>query len=140
MGYDHNSRIRIISGAVTPAYVYYKAQKLRQLVRNEVLDALRKVDILAMPTSPTVAPKIATRAGISSREEADERIFGIRNYTGAFNLSGVPAIAVPCGFTKEDLPISLQLAGRPFRDDVVLAVAHAYESVTSWHDIYPKNI
>jgi aspartyl-tRNA(Asn)/glutamyl-tRNA(Gln) amidotransferase subunit A len=54
-----------------------------------------------------------------------------------FNLSGLPALALPCGFTSDGLPISLQLAGRPFDEATVLRAGHAYEQATEWHTRRP---
>ncbi len=59
-------------------------------------------------------------------------------FTKVFNLTGSPAVTVPCGFTRAGLPIGLQIAGRPFDEATVLRVAHAYESHTEWHKRRPK--
>ena len=99
--------------------------------------AKRGVDVLVLPTSPTPAPKIPDARGVTSREDADGRIFGVRNFTGPFNLANVPALAVPCGFTSDNLPISLQIAGRPFEEGTVMRVGHAYERATDWHPRKP---
>ena len=135
--YDHNTRVRLLTAILTPAQVYYKAQKLRALLRQQILDVLERVDVLVLPTSPTAAPRIPTSAGISTRADADGRIFGARGFTGPFNLANVPAISIPCGFTSEVLPISLQIAGRPLAEETVMKVAHAYEQATPWHTRRP---
>ncbi len=135
--YDHNSRVRLLTAILTPAQVYYKAQKLRALLRQQVLELLEKYDVLVLSTTPTPAAKIPDAPGIKSREDADSRIFGMRNFTGPFNLANVPALAVPCGFTSENLPVSLQIAGRPFEDQTVMKVGHAYEQANSWHTMRP---
>ena len=135
--YDHNSRVRLLTAILTPAQVYYKAQKLRALLRQQILEMLEWVDVLVLPTSPTGAPKLPAEAGIKSQEEARARMTGVRNYTGPFNLASVPAISLPCGFTSGGLPISLQIAGRPFDDETVMKVAHAYEQATPWHTRRP---
>jgi aspartyl-tRNA(Asn)/glutamyl-tRNA(Gln) amidotransferase subunit A len=65
---------------------------------------------------------------------------GRRSFTGVFNLANVPALSVPCGFASvegKDLPMGLQLAGRPFGDGLLLKVAHAYERMTPWHTRRP---
>jgi aspartyl-tRNA(Asn)/glutamyl-tRNA(Gln) amidotransferase subunit A len=131
--YDHNTRVRLLTGILTPAQHYFKSQKLRGLLRNQILELLESVDVLALATSPTPAPVLPEAAGTRSKEEAAGRIFGVRNYTGPFNLANLPALAVPCGFTSNDLPISLQIAGRAFEDDTIMKVAHAYEQATDWH-------
>ncbi len=135
--YDHNTRVRLLTAILTPAQHYYKAQKLRAMLRQQILDLLEEVDVLVLPTSPTPAPKIPDGPGISSREEADGKIFGVRNFTGPFNLANLPALAMPCGFTSDNLPISLQIAGRPFEEGTVMRVGHAYERATEWHTRRP---
>ena len=135
--YDHNSRVRLLTAVLTPAQVYHKAQKLRALFREQLLALLERVDLLVLPTTPTAAPRIPDSPGIRTREEADSRIFGVRNFTAAFNLANTVAISVPCGFTSENLPISLQIGGRPFDEETALKVAHAYEQSTPWHSRRP---
>ncbi len=135
--YDHNTRVRLLTAILTPSQVYFKAQKLRALLRQQILDALKRVDVLVLPTSPVPAPKIPDAPGIKSREDALSRLSGPRGFTGPFNLASVPALSVPCGFTSQDLPISLQIAGRPFDEETVMKVAHAYEQATPWHTRRP---
>ena len=135
--YDHNTRVRLLTAILTPAQAYYKAQKLRALVRQDVLDALKEVDVLILPTSPAPSPKIPDGPGIKSREDAASRIFGVRNFTGPFNLAGTPALSIPCGFTSDNLPIALQIAGRPMEEGTVLRVGHSYQLATDWHTRRP---
>ena len=138
--YDHDVRIDFLTGMVVPAQLYYKAQRLRELVRRQVFQALEKVDVLALPCSSAPAPLIRAESGISSKEDAISRVSGRRSLTGIFNLSSVPALAVPCGFVKstgKDLPTALQMAGRPFSDGLLLKVAQAYEQSTPWHTRRP---
>ncbi|MDQ3828900.1 MAG: amidase [Candidatus Tectomicrobia bacterium] len=138
--YDHNVQIDFLTGAVMPAQLYYKAQKLRALVRQQVFDALRKVDVLATPSSSEPAPLLPQAPGLRSKEEARQRMSGRRSLTGVFNLANVPALSVPCGFVSiegKELPVGLQLGGRPFEDGLLLKVAHAYEQATPWHTRRP---
>jgi aspartyl-tRNA(Asn)/glutamyl-tRNA(Gln) amidotransferase subunit A len=138
--YDHNVQIDFLTGAITPAALYYKAQKIRALIRQQVLDVLGKVDVLALPSSSEPAPLLPQSAGLKSKDEARQRISGRRSLTGVFNLANVPALSVPCGFVSvegKELPIGLQLAGRPFDDGLLLRVAYAYEQATPWHTRRP---
>ena len=138
--YDHNVAIDFLTGSLLPASLYYKAQKLRELTRRQVLEVLQSVDVLALPSSSEPAPLLPQAAGIKSKEEATERMAGRRSLTGVFNLASVPALSVPCGFVSldgSDLPIGLQLAGRPFEDGLLLNTAHAYEQHTTWHTRRP---
>jgi aspartyl-tRNA(Asn)/glutamyl-tRNA(Gln) amidotransferase subunit A len=139
--YDHNVQIDFLTGAIMPAQLYYKAQKLRALIRQQVLDALRKVDVLVTPTSSEPAPLLPQGPGLKSKEEARQRMSGRRSLTGVFNLANVPALSVPCGFAfmeGKELPVGLQLVGRPFEDGLLLKAAHAYEQATPWHTRRPS--
>ena len=137
--YDHNVRIRQLTGSILPVQAYYKAQKLRTALRGQILDLLKSFDVLVLPTSSITAPKIPESAGIGSKEEVRAALFGRRSFTAPGNLAGVPAISVPCGFTSQapQLPIGLQILGRPFDEATVMKVAHAYEQNTEWHTRRP---
>jgi aspartyl-tRNA(Asn)/glutamyl-tRNA(Gln) amidotransferase subunit A len=138
--YDHNVQIDFLTGAIIPAQLYYKAQKIRALIRHQVFEALRKVDVLALPSSSEPAPLLPQGAGLKSKDEARQRMSGRRSLTGVFNLANVPALSVPCGFVSvegKELPIGLQLAGRPFEDGLLLRVAYGHEQATPWHTRRP---
>ena len=131
-GYDHNIRVRLLAGSILPAQAHQKAQRLRHLLRQQVLEALERVDVLVMPTAPTGATPIPTAPGVASKEEFLEMLGGRRSYTAPFNLASVPAISINCGFTSESLPVGLQIAGRPFEESTVFRAARAYEQATDW--------
>ena len=133
--YDYNNRLRLLAGSIFPAQAYRRAQQLRHLLRQEMLEALQGVDVLAMPTSSIPASLIPERAGIGSKEEVLAGYAGRRSFTSPYNLAGVPALSLPCGFTggEKPLPIGLQLAGRPLEEGTVFKVAYAYEQGTEWH-------
>ena len=129
-------RTRLLLGACIQASQYLKAQRFRTLLRQEMLDILGRVDALVTPTTLMAASKI------------DEPIIHINNKefvaaahiaraTRPFNMTGLPAISVPCGFTPDGLPIGLQIIGRPFEETTILHVAYAYEQSTPWHERHP---
>jgi Asp-tRNA(Asn)/Glu-tRNA(Gln) amidotransferase A subunit family amidase len=90
--------------------------------------------VLVAPTAHRPAPAIASATTpITSRAEAATRFFTRRSFTTPAALAGVPALAVPCGFSASGLPLSLQIIGRRFADATVLRVGHAYEQATDWH-------
>jgi aspartyl-tRNA(Asn)/glutamyl-tRNA(Gln) amidotransferase subunit A len=120
---------RLMSGGLYTSTEYVQAMRLRERLRRELLDVLKDVDVLATPTSATVASTFTQAWDITAGFP--------RNYTSPFNISGLPALALPCGFSGDGLPISLQLAGRPFDEATVLRVAHAYERATGWHTRRP---
>ena len=131
---DHNNKIRFLTGSVIPAQFYYKAQKIRAVLRQQILDVLEKVDVLVLPTGPVTAPPVESVPGIQSKEHALTGLAGRISFTGPFNLAGTPAISVPCGFSAVGMPMGLQIVGRPFAEETVLKVAHAYEQNTDWHN------
>jgi aspartyl-tRNA(Asn)/glutamyl-tRNA(Gln) amidotransferase subunit A len=131
---DHNNKIRFLTGSVIPAQYYYKAQKIRAVLRQQILDALEKVDVLVLPTGPVTAPPVESVPGIQSKEHALTGLAGRISFTGPFNLAGTPALSVPCGFSSAGMPMGLQIVGRPFAEETVLRVAHAYEQNTEWHN------
>lgn len=137
--YDYNNRVRLLAGSLFPAQAYRRAQQLRHLLRQEILDALQSVDLLAMPTSSIPASLIPEQAGVGSKQEILDGYAGRRSYTSPYNLAGVPALSLPCGFTSDDppLPVALQLAGRPLAEATVLNAAYAYEQTTDWHQRRP---
>ncbi len=118
-------RERILTGALVTAAEYAQAQRLRARPCVETADALRRVDVLATPTTPRPATPFAVAQ--------DPNLGFPRSNMPPFNLTGSPALALPCGFSSSGLPLSLQLAGRPFEEALVLSVGHAYERATPWH-------
>lgn len=98
--------------------------------------ALVDVDLLACPTTPVAAPPIGADTVPVGGVELPVPV-ALTLVTAPFNLAGLPAISVPCGFTAGGLPLGLQLAGRPFAEGTVLQAAHAYERATDWHDRAP---
>jgi aspartyl-tRNA(Asn)/glutamyl-tRNA(Gln) amidotransferase subunit A len=122
-------RERILTGALVTAAEYTQAQRLRAQLGREMAEVLRDVDVLATPTTPAPATPFTL---------AQDPEFGFpRSNMPPFNLTGLPTLALPCGFTSSGLPLSLQLAGRPFEEGMVLQVGHAYEQATLWHTRRP---
>lgn len=135
--YDYNIQLRLLTGAILPAQAHQKAVRLRHMLRQQILDALEKVDVLVMPTSSIPASPIPEKAGVESKEAFMEMLGGRRSFTAPFNLASVPALSINCGFTSDDLPVGLQIAGKPFDESMVFRVAHAYEQATEWHTRRP---
>jgi aspartyl-tRNA(Asn)/glutamyl-tRNA(Gln) amidotransferase subunit A len=115
---------RMLEMAMTmPVTAYIRAQRARALLLGEALRAMERVDVLAAPTSAAAPPKIADARGSSSMDGLAQMI----RFTGPFNATGQPAIAVPIGITAERAPLSIQIIGRPFDEVGILRVADAYE-------------
>jgi aspartyl-tRNA(Asn)/glutamyl-tRNA(Gln) amidotransferase subunit A len=134
---DRNNQIRFLTGLVIPAQAYNKAQKLRALLREQVLAALEDVDVLVLPSGVGPAPPVESVPGVPSKEMAMAGLNARISFTGPFNLANVPAISVPCGFTGSGLPLGLQIVGKPFAEETLFRVAHAYEQATDWHTRRP---
>jgi aspartyl-tRNA(Asn)/glutamyl-tRNA(Gln) amidotransferase subunit A len=118
-------RERLLAGALVTGAEYVQAQRIRSRICRETAAVLRDVDVLATPTTPKPATPFAL---------AHDPEFGFpRSNMPPFNLTGSPTLALPCGFSASGLPLSLQLAGRPFEEATVLRVGHVYEQATSWH-------
>jgi aspartyl-tRNA(Asn)/glutamyl-tRNA(Gln) amidotransferase subunit A len=105
--------------------------------RAQIGEIFDTIDVFVTPTTPIPAPSIAE---LKERPELlrPRELVLLRN-TRPFNVWGIPAISVPCGFTNAGLPIGLQIAGPAGRDDLVLQIAHAYEQATEWHKRTPKS-
>jgi aspartyl-tRNA(Asn)/glutamyl-tRNA(Gln) amidotransferase subunit A len=122
---------RILWGADISAAEYILRRRELDQERRRARDFFSEVDLLITPTMPTPAPAIADlKKDPDALRPAELKL--LRN-TRPFNVWGLPAISVPCGFTKAGLPIGLQIAGPHWREDLVLRLAQAYEQVTEWH-------
>ena len=131
--YNRDLRLLLAMGALIPARTYLHAQRVRRQIRDQVLRWLETVDVIMMPNAGFVPGPIAS-----------EELFGVPPvgwdfplYTALFNLTGTPAISLPCGFSSEGLPLGVQLAGKPFDEATVLQAAYAYEQATSWRLRHP---
>ena len=133
--YGHDVRILLLTGSLLPAQAYYKAQKLRTLLRQQVLDSLEKYDVLVLPTSGKGSQPREEDPPITSKETAGRLAF---LFTRIFNLASCPAISVPCGFDDRNMPVGLQIGARPRAEETIFKVAHAYEQATSWHTMRPQ--
>ncbi|HMA35986.1 MAG TPA: Asp-tRNA(Asn)/Glu-tRNA(Gln) amidotransferase subunit GatA [Chloroflexia bacterium] len=134
LGFGPEVKRRIMLGTYGLSSGYYdayykKAQQVRTLVAQDFSRAFAEVDLVVGPTSPTVAFRVG---------EVDDplQMYLMDIYTIPANLAGICGISVPCGFAG-DLPIGLQILGRPFGEATVLRAAHAYEQATAWHLRHP---
>jgi aspartyl-tRNA(Asn)/glutamyl-tRNA(Gln) amidotransferase subunit A len=134
--YSPDVRAGLLVGQVILGKHYLKAQRLRTLIRQEMAAALRRVDALVTPTVPIPAPRVGQTVVPIDQESLDIS-WALSRLTRPANLTGFPAISLPCGFTKEDLPIGLQLIGRPFAEATILQLAYAYEQETTWQQRHP---
>jgi len=124
-------------GGFAPSMVlakdYIKALRIRDIIANEADQILSKYDALVAPTRPTVAAKVEGEFTSMIRGKASD-VMGAMG-----NISGLPAISVPNGFGKYGLPTGIQFMGRCYNENAILGIAHAYQSNTRWHQMYPPN-
>jgi Asp-tRNA(Asn)/Glu-tRNA(Gln) amidotransferase A subunit family amidase len=133
--YQPETLRRILSGAKISAAEYILRRRELDVERRRAHDIFADVDLLVTPTMPIPAPAIADLKKDPDALRPAELAL-LRN-TRPFNVWGLPAISVPCGFTKSGLPIGLQIAGLHWREDLVLRLAHAYEQATESHKRRP---
>ncbi|MDP2703815.1 MAG: Asp-tRNA(Asn)/Glu-tRNA(Gln) amidotransferase subunit GatA [bacterium] len=144
-GFGDEAKRRIMTGtyALSAGYrdqYYLKAQKVRRLLVNEFVEVFKEVDILVCPSSPNVALKIG--------QAADDPLFGYiadqLNIPAA--LAGLPALSISCGFGKPkdgenvELPVGLQIIGPQWGEEKIFQVGHAYQQVTEFHKMRPRNL
>jgi aspartyl-tRNA(Asn)/glutamyl-tRNA(Gln) amidotransferase subunit A len=118
---------RVMGGGSVPTGVYIEQRRQMQIARNTIDAVFKDVDVLVAPTNMVLPQTIKEVLANPAREPSL-----IRN-TLPFNVFGIPAISVPCGFTRAGLPIGLQIIGPRLGEARVLALAHAYEQATEWH-------
>lgn len=139
-GFGAEVKRRIILGTYVLSSGYYdayylRAQKVRTLIRQDYLRAFEQVDAIVAPTTPTPAFKVGEKSGDPLQMYLSD-IFTI-----GCNLAGIPGLSLPCGFAPNPkpgtpnakLPLGLQLLGKPFGEETILRLAHAYEQSTPWH-------
>jgi aspartyl-tRNA(Asn)/glutamyl-tRNA(Gln) amidotransferase subunit A len=124
LDYGRMMRNRVVLGAFLGAADYVQALRLRRALGEEAAEAMRGIDVLVTGITPGEAPRLDEKPGYESFQ---------RPLMMPFNVTGQPSLAVRCGFSAAGLPLSLQIAGRPFDEASVLRVGHAYEQATEWH-------
>ncbi|MEC4669842.1 MAG: Asp-tRNA(Asn)/Glu-tRNA(Gln) amidotransferase subunit GatA [Nitrospirota bacterium] len=135
-GFGPEVKRRIMLGTYTLSAGYYeayygKAQAVRTLIRRDFDAAFQEVELIVTPVMPTPAFKLGEKI------EDPLQMYLSDIYTISVNLAGIPAISLPCGFSKVGLPIGLQILGRPFQEETVLRAAYAYEQATNWRTRRP---
>ena len=133
--YDPSVRWRFESGLFISGPDYLRALRHRREYTESTRELFRQVDLLAGPMEPVVAPLIEGES-IQVNGESVGVIPALTQYTRPFNLTGYPALTVPCGFS-DGLPVGLQLAARPFDEATALRAGYAYQQATEWHKRRP---
>jgi aspartyl-tRNA(Asn)/glutamyl-tRNA(Gln) amidotransferase subunit A len=124
-------RKRLETGAGFTSTEYALARRTQVEVRRRCDLLFEEYDVLILPTTPIPAP-------VLEGENAIERARLLTRFTAPFNLTGLPALSVPCGFTSEGLPIGLQIVSRAWNESGVLRIGYAYQQATAWHSVKPQ--
>jgi aspartyl-tRNA(Asn)/glutamyl-tRNA(Gln) amidotransferase subunit A len=138
-GFGAEVKRRILIGTYVLSHGYYdayylKAQQLRRLLADGFKRAYRDCDVIVGPTAPTAAFRI----GAKTADPVEMYLNDI--FTVAGNLTGAPAVSIPCGFDRRGLPIGLQIQGDYFAESLILDVAHRYQQATDWHAREPADV
>ena len=128
--FGEDIRRRLEDGAKTSSTDYILARRTQVEVKKKFEQFFESYDLLMIPSTPISAPSVE---GIDAIEQAAR----LTRFTAPFNLAGLPALSIPCGFTKEGLPIGLQIVSRAGADSKVLNAGYAFEQATEWHKHVP---
>ncbi|MBI5353884.1 MAG: amidase [Chloroflexi bacterium] len=123
-------RLRLETGAAFTSSEYSLARRTQAEVKRRCEILFEEFDVLILPTTPIPAP-------VLEGENAIERARQLTRFTAPFNLAGLPALSVPCGFTKDGLPIGLQIVSRAWNEAGVLRAGYAFQETTEWHKKKP---
>ena len=125
-------RARIYLGILTNSADYIQAQRVRSRVRAEFADVFKRVDCLALPCQAGPAPLVKDMGPIDTLFK-----HVVPEYHGPFNLAGLPTLSLPCGFSENNLPIALQLVGKPFDEVTILRAGYTYQQQLRWFEKRP---
>jgi aspartyl-tRNA(Asn)/glutamyl-tRNA(Gln) amidotransferase subunit A len=125
-------RARLYLGMLTGAADYIQAQRVRSRVRQEFAEVFQKIDLLALPCQAGSAPKV------SQVDPLDTLYRHLTpDYVSPFNLAGLPAISIPCGLSRNNLPLAFQMVGKPFDELTLLRAAYTYQQHARWYEERP---
>jgi aspartyl-tRNA(Asn)/glutamyl-tRNA(Gln) amidotransferase subunit A len=136
--YDPETLKRIRSGASITAAQHIQAYRELLRHRRKILQLFDRTDLILTPTTPSLPPALAELQAAPDQLRSKELVM-LRN-TRPFNVYGLPAISLNCGFSKSGLPIGLQITGAPGAEGTVLALAHAYQKQSDWHKKRPGSV
>jgi len=135
--YSPQVRARLMRGLAVPASRYIDALRLRgELLQRFLSEVFNQVDVLHMPSLAIPTPTLA-ETDVGGGARMDRILALLTRLQRPLNFLGLPSIALPCGLTPNGMPVGMQLAGRPFAEDVILHLAHAFQQVTPWHARQP---
>jgi aspartyl-tRNA(Asn)/glutamyl-tRNA(Gln) amidotransferase subunit A len=124
--YSQNTLDRLDLGTLLPGTLYVRAQRLRRLIADAYRELFSRIDVLASPVGPEASYRLEDAPAQPVLESGD-RMKALTRFTGPFNLTGLPAISVPCGFADNGLPVGLQLVAKQFAEPALFQVAELLE-------------
>ena len=136
--YGEDVRTLLEVGEMLLATHYLQAQRYRSLLRQEFMNAFRQVDVFVCPTLPFTATRVGEMKVVIENGVEEDMLSAIMQYTGVPSLTGLPSLAVPCGFDHDALPVGMQIIGRPFDEATLFQAGAAFQSVTDFHRQAPK--
>jgi aspartyl-tRNA(Asn)/glutamyl-tRNA(Gln) amidotransferase subunit A len=134
--YGEQVRNRLINGTAYSGIEYLEALRWRGPALAAHLEAIGQCDAILVPTARSAAPTIA-ETDVGGGANADAVIMGVTRFMRPVNYLGLPALTIPAGFGKSGLPIGLQIIGRPFRDEMLIALGAAFQNETNYHTRAP---
>lgn len=138
--YGDDIRPLLLGGQFLSAVDYLQALRVRKMIRREWAKVFASVDALLTPTSPITAPKFGATVAELPGGVTKPLVRAFLDLTLPFNLSGHPALALPCGLSRSGMPIGLQLVGKPFEESTLLRIGHQYQLETDWHKRMPPGV
>jgi len=135
--YGDDVRLLLELGELHLATHYLQAQRYRTLLRRQFLDAFESVDVFVCPTLPFTATPVGAMTVVIEDGVEEDMLAAIMQFTGVPSLTGLPALALPCGFDGDGLPIGMQAIGRPFDEATLFRVGAAFQNATDFHKRAP---
>lgn len=135
--YGDDVRTLLEMGELLLATHYLQAQRYRKLLRNEFLEAFKAVDVFVCPTLPFTATPVRETTVVIENGVEEDMLSAIMQFTGVPSLTGLPSLAVPCGFDADGLPIGMQIIGRPFAEATLFRAGAAFQAATDFHTRAP---
>ena len=136
--YGDDVRTLLEVGELLLATHYLQAQRYRALLRNQFMDAFRRVDVFVCPTLPFTATRVGEAKVVIEDGVEEDMLSAIMQFTGVPSLTGLPSLAVPCGFDPDGLPVGMQIIGRPFDEATLLRAGAAFQAATDFHRRAPE--
>jgi aspartyl-tRNA(Asn)/glutamyl-tRNA(Gln) amidotransferase subunit A len=136
--YGDDVRTLLEVGEMLLATHYLQAQRYRSLLRQEFMEAFSQVDVFVCPTLPFTATRVGDMKVVIENGVEEDMLSAIMQFTGVPSLTGLPSLAVPCGFDPDGLPVGMQIIGRPFDEATLFRAGAAFQSVTDFHRKAPN--